>query len=92
MDRQTNRVKAQEISRYTSDDKELTATVTFDVSRGYERPFRVFLHNDRQDTGEGFEFSNLIDADNFAGQLIWEQDRLTFTMPRFRAQTIVEDL
>ena len=44
------------------------------------------------DTGEGFEFSNLIDAEDFAAQLIWEQDRLTFTMPRFRAQTIVEDL
>ena len=77
MDKQTNRVKAQEISRYTSDDKELTVTVTFDVSRGYERPFKVFknLCNDRQDIGEGFEFSNLIDAEDFAAQLIWEQDQ-----------------
>lgn len=74
---QINRVKTQEISTYTSDDEELTVAVTLDVSRGYERPFRVFknLCNDRQDTGEGFEFSNLIEAQDFAAQLVWEQDQ-----------------
>ena len=73
---QINRVKTQEISTYTSDDEELTVAVTLDVSRGYERPFRVFknLCNDRQDTGEGFDFSNLIEAQDFAAQLVWEQD------------------
>ena len=74
---QINRVKTQEISTYTSDDEELTVAVTLDVSRGYERPFRVFknLCNDRQDTGEGFDFSNLIEAQDFAAQLVWEQDQ-----------------
>jgi len=75
MDKQTNRVKAQEISRYTSDDKELTVTVTFDVSRGYERPFTVFLHNYFLDTAVGSCFSGLIEAEDFAAQLIWEQDQ-----------------
>ena len=70
MDKQTNRVKAQEISRYTNDDKGLTVTVTFDVSRGYERPFRVFLHCAFLDTAEGSCFSGLIEADEFAANLI----------------------
>jgi hypothetical protein len=69
MDKQTNRAKAQEISRYTN-DKGLTVTVTFDVSRGYERPFRVFLHSAFLDTAEGSCFSGLIEADEFAVNLI----------------------